>query len=91
MSYSQFQKQVRRDKRYARYGDVQTLSKQGVSIREIARRLKMSRDTVRRFIQAEEYPEKEPSRQGPQWSMLTPYKTSIHQRGPQGSRNSVQI
>jgi transposase len=27
-----------------------------VSIREIARRLKMSRDTVRRFMQAEQYP-----------------------------------
>jgi transposase len=91
MSYSQFQKQVRRDKRYARYGDVQTLSKQGVSIREIARRLKMSRDTVRRFMQAEEYPEKKPSRQGPQWSMLNPYKPYILQRWQQGCRNSVQL
>jgi transposase len=90
-SYDELQKQVRHDKRSARYEDVQTLSKQGVSIREIARRLKMGRRTVHRFIEAEQYPEKKSSRRGPQWSMLNPYKPYILQRWQQGCRNSVQI
>ena len=90
-SYDELQKQVRRDKRSARYEDVQTLSKQGVSIREIARRLKMGRRTVRRFIEAEEYPEKTPSRPRPQHSMLDPYKPYIRERWEQGCRNSVQL
>ena len=91
ISYDELQKQARRDKRSARYEDVRTLWKQGVSIREIARRLKMSRDMVRRFIQAEEYPEKHPSRPRPRGSMLNPYKPYIFERGPQGCRNSVQL
>jgi transposase len=90
-SYDELQKQVRRDKRSARYEDVQTLSKQGVSIREIARRLKMGRRTVRRFIEAEEYPEKTPSRPRPQQSQLDPYKPYIRERWEQGYRNSVQL
>jgi hypothetical protein len=40
MRYDEGLKQARRDKRYARYEDVRTLSMQGVGIREIARRLK---------------------------------------------------
>ncbi len=91
VSYHEFQKQVRRDKRYARYEDVQTLSKQGVSIREIARRLKVSRKTVRRFIGAEEFPERPPSRRGQQGSILNLYKLYILQRWQQGCRNSVQL
>src|SRR5947209_11394799 len=49
VSYIELQKQARRDKRYARYEDVRTLAGQGVSIRAIARRLKLSRETIRRF------------------------------------------
>jgi hypothetical protein len=91
MRYDEVLKQARRDKRYARYEDVRTLSMQGVGIREIARRLKMSRNTVRRFMQAEQYLEKQPSRQGPQGSMLNPYKPYMFERGPQGCRNSVHL
>ena len=91
VSYHELQKQVRRDKRYARYEDVRSLSKQGVSIREIARRLKLSRKTIRRFIGAEEFPERPPSRRGQQGSILNPYKPYIFQRWQQGCRNSVQL
>ena len=91
MRYDELQKQVRRDKRQARYEDVQALLTQGASIREIARRLKMGRSTVRRFIEAEEYPEKKPSRPRPQRSILNPYKPYIRERWEQGCRNSVQL
>lgn len=91
ISYDELQKQARRERRYARYEDVRTLAKQGVSIREIARRLKLSRETIRRFMRAEEFPERPPSRRGPQGSRLNPYKPYIFQRWQQGCRNSVQL
>src|SRR5207248_6740572 len=58
MSYDAFQKQIRRDKRVARYEDVRTLFDQGLSQRAIARKLKLSRKTVLKFVQAEVYPER---------------------------------
>jgi transposase len=91
VSYDELQKQVRRAKRYARYEDVRTLSRQGVSIREIARRLKLSRQTVRRLIRAEEFPEIAPSRRDQRGSILNQYKPYISQRWQQGCRNSVQL
>jgi len=91
VSYTELQKQGRRAKRYARYEDVRTLSGQGVSIREIARRLKLSRQVVRRFIRVEEFPEIAPCRREPRGSLLNPYKSYIFQRWQQGCRNSVQL
>jgi transposase len=78
-------------KRYARYEDVRTLSRQGVSIREIARRLKLSRETIRRFLRAEEFPEIASARRGQRGSILNQYKPYIFQRWQQGCRNSVQL
>jgi transposase len=80
VSYTELQKQARRAKRYARYEDVRTLSGQGVSIREIARRLKLSRETIRRFLRAEEFPEMASGRRGHRGSILNPYKPYILQR-----------
>jgi transposase len=91
VSYAELQKQARRAKRYARYEDVRTLSKQGMGIREIARRLKLSRQTVRRCIRTEEFPEIPPSRRGQRGSILNQYKPYIFQRWQQGCRNSVQL
>src|SRR5437667_271698 len=91
VSYTQLQKQARRAKRYARYEDVRRLAGQGVSIREIARRLKLSRETIRRFLRAEEFPEMASARRGQRGSILNPYKAYIFQRWQQGCRNSVQL
>jgi transposase len=88
---AQLQKQGRRAKRYALYEDVRTLSKQGVGIRAIARRLKVSRQVVRRFLHAEEFPEMAPCQREPKSSILDPYKPYIFQRWQQGCRNSVQL
>jgi len=88
---AQLQKQGRRAKRHALYEDVQTLAKQGVGIRAIARRLKVGRQVVRRFLQAEEFPEIAPSQREPRGSILDQYKPYIFQRWQQGCRNSVQI
>jgi len=91
MSYNEFQKQVRRDKRLARYEDVRTLFEQGLSQRAIARKLKLSRATVGKFVQAEVYPERHQSKEGARRSLLDPYKGYLLQRWQQGCRNSVQL
>src|SRR5437588_1066555 len=91
VSYIELQKQARRAKRSARYEDVRTLSGQGVSIREIARRLKLSRETIRRFLRALEFPEMASARGGQRGSILNPYKAYMFQRWQQGCRNSVQL
>ncbi|BCL84632.1 ISL3 family transposase [Ktedonobacteria bacterium brp13] len=91
LKYDEFQKQVRRDKRSARYEAVRTLYEQGLSQRAIAQQLKLSRETVSKFIQAEEYPEMHHLKRGEKRSILDPYKGYILQRWQQGCRNSVQL
>jgi transposase len=80
VSYNEFQKQVRRDKRAARYANVRTLFEQGLSQRAIARKLKLSRATVGKFVQAEAYPERHASTAGARRSLLDPYKGYLLQR-----------
>jgi transposase len=91
MSYNAFQKQVRREKRLARYEHVRTLFEQGLSQRAIARKLKLSRTTVGKFVQAEAYPEMHQSQGGARRSLLDPYKRYLLQRWQHGCRNSVQL
>jgi transposase len=91
MSYNEFQKQVRRDKRSARYEHVRTLFEQGLSQRAIARKLKLSRATVGKCVQAEAYPEMHHPERAARRSLLDPYKRYILQRWQQGCRNSVQL
>ena len=91
MSYNDFQKQVRRDKRAAHYENVRTLFAQGHSQRAIARKLKLSRATVAKFVQAEVYPEMHHPNQGARRSQLDSYKGYLIQRWQHGCRNSVQL
>src|ERR1700730_575594 len=88
MSYNEFQKQVRREERLARYQHVRTLFEQGLSQRAIARKLKLSRATVGKFVQAEAYPERYQSQGGARRSLLDPYKRYLLQRWQHGCRNS---
>jgi transposase len=67
--------QVSRSNRYARYEAVRALHQQLVSQREIARRLKLSRNTVSRFLKAETFPER--SRPPYRRSILDLYKPYI--------------
>ena len=50
------EKQERHERRQERYEEVRQLHQQGFSIRKIARRLKLSRITVRKYIKAETCP-----------------------------------
>jgi hypothetical protein len=87
----QLHRQARRERRYGLYEEVRRLHKLGMSVRAIARQLKVCREVVCRFLKAEEFPEIAPSRRGPRGSMLDQYKPYIQERWEQGCRNSVQI
>jgi transposase len=81
--------QISRANRYTRYQVVRTLHQQLVSQREMARRLKLSRNTVRKFLQAETFPER-------RWrpyrgSILDPYKSYILERWKAGCWKGMQI
>lgn len=89
VTLAQERKLASRARRYARYEAVRELHQQGVSGREIARRLKLSRQKVMQFIQAESFPERVPSL--PKSSILDPYKPLILERWAQGCHNGTQI
>ncbi len=80
---------IRRDNRYARYEAVRALQQQGFSLREISRRLKIGRGTVRRFVRAESFPER--SKPLKKASLLDPYKPYLLKRGPEGCWNGTQL
>ena len=82
-------KQARHAKRQERYEAVRQLHENGVSIRRIARRLRLSRTTVRKYIEAETCPMyPEGVKRG---SKLAPYMDYIHQRWESGCHNASQI
>ena len=81
--------QVCRANRYSRYEAVRALHQQGWSLRDISRRLKMSRKTVRRFVRAESFPER--SRPSYRGSLLDPYKPYLLKRWQEGCCNGAQL
>jgi transposase len=88
----QLRKQESRARRQALYENVHLLSEQGMSIRAIAKQLKICRQAIRRYLRAEEFPEIAPHLpHPPRGSMLDQFKPYIFQRWQQGCRNSVQI
>lgn len=81
--------QISRSNRYARYEAVHTLHQQAFSQREIARRQKLSRQTVHQFLVAEIFPERRrPPYRG---SVLDPYKPYILERWQAGCWNGTQL
>jgi transposase len=81
--------QVSRANRYARYEAVRALHQQAFSQREIARHLKLSRNTVRKFLRAETFPERSPRLSGA--SILDPYKPYLLERWKAGCWNGSQL
>jgi hypothetical protein len=75
--------------RLERYEAIQALVAQGVSYREIARRLHLSWPTVQRYAQSEEAPS--PRSRRPLPSLLDPYLTHLHQRWQEGETNASQL
>ena len=85
----QKQKALTRSRRIQRYEAVRQLYLQGMTLSEIARRLRMGRMTVQKFAYAETYPETAPYRI--QAGMLHPYEGYLRERWQQGCRNGAQL
>ena len=78
-----------RQRRLARYRRVINLHKQGLSIREISRQIPLSRQTVRRYIKAGEFPEIAPSKRVS--TALMPYTAYLQSQWQAGVRNAAQL
>jgi transposase len=81
-------KQARRARRLQRYEQVLELHRQKLSNREIARRLGMYRDTVRRYLQAGTFPERA-ARRYP--GSTIPFGQYLQRRWHEGCRNAAQL
>jgi transposase len=80
---------ARRTQRQARYDTVRDLHAQGLSIRAIAQHLHMGRQTVRRFLVADHFPERASRRKAP--SKLDPFVPYLRQQLAAGSTNGMQL
>jgi transposase len=89
LSAAQRRRQISRANRYARYQQILALSRQGLSQREIARQLHLSRGCVHRYVTAERFPERAlPGKRG---SLLDPYLPYLQKRWEQGCHNGRQL
>jgi transposase len=82
------QKAERRDRRLERYNTVVDLHSRGIAIREIARRTGLNRNTVKRFVQAGQFPERAHTQRK---SQIDPFIEYLHQRWSEGCRNAAQL
>ncbi|GHO51194.1 hypothetical protein KSX_93570 [Ktedonospora formicarum] len=88
LTISEQRRQLNRDKRYALYEKVKDLRKQGLSHYAIADTLDISRPTVRRFLEAEQFPERVNSPKTKQKSgVVTPYLSFLSERWLAGCHN----
>ena len=82
-------RQMSRTNRYARYEQIVTLHRQGLSQRTIARHLHVSRKVVHRSVTAGTFPERAPT--GRRQSKLDPYLPYLRKRWEQGCHNGLQL
>jgi transposase len=86
---AQSRSQISRTNRVSGYEAVRSLHQQALPEREIARRLRMSRATVHRFLAADAFPERSnPPYRG---SILDPYKPYLLDRWKTGCWNGTQL
>ncbi len=89
LSVSEQRRQQKRARRLARYQAVKALQRQGVSQRQIAKQLHLSRKTVSRYLHADEFPERAPRLAAP--NPLIPYMPYLQQRWNEGCHNARQL
>jgi transposase len=84
----QQQSQHRRERRKARWEAVRAAYERGLTQRAIAREFGLSRKTVRRFLQATEFPEQGPRRHR---TGLEPYREYLEKRWAEGCHNASRL
>ncbi len=78
-----------RERRLTQYHAVRALHAEGRNILQIAKHLRMSRITVRKYVQAETFPERTVYQLAP--SILDPYRAYLHRRWVEGCENAAQL
>jgi transposase len=78
----------RRARRLRRFDEVRRMHGQGVSLRAIARHLKLERATVRRYVRADVFPERAQRRRPRQTDRFLNF---LKQRWQEGCRNAAQL
>lgn len=85
----QQEQQSSRNRRVAYYEQVLALDHQGLSLRAISAEAGISRQTVRRLLAADRFPERAAYR--PRRSMLTPHETYLRERWAAGYQNAHML
>ncbi len=91
LTVPQWRRKLNREKRYALYEEVKALRKQGLSHYAIADTLGISRPTVRRFLAAEQFPERLAGPKRPRQSIVAPYLPFLRERWQAGCHNGRQL
>ncbi len=86
---SEQEKQKRRERRLVRYDEVIHLYREGHSIRDVTHLTGLSRKTVRRYVQAPEFPEI--TKRQPRPTKLEAFGDYLLNRWNDGCHNSVQL
>lgn len=82
-------KQQHRERRLTRYEQVIALRRAGAGIRAIARHLRLSRNTVKKYVHAEAFPERRPEPQ--RATIVDPFADYLSQRWAEGCHNALQL
>lgn len=82
-------KDEHRDRRLARYEEVIALRRQGAGIRAISRHLHLSRNTVKKYVRAEAFPERRPEPQ--RVTIVDPFAEHLAKRWAEGCHNALQL
>jgi transposase len=85
----QVQQQASRQRRYARYAEVKRLQAAGRAIIQIARELHISRQTVRKYMASDVFPEV--ARPPRQQSILDPYVAELQAQWDAGCHDNRQL
>jgi transposase len=88
---SEQQRQERRAQRLARYERVRELRQRGMTVSAIAQEIGLDRKTVRKFLQASTFPERQPRSRIRHGRKLDPYQAYLLQRWQEGCCNARQL
>ena len=93
LTYAERKKQISRDKRVSRYEEVMALHREGMPQRAIARQLRMSRNTVQRYVCSPGFPERAEGsgRRAKGASKLDPYLPYLREHWNAGIHNCARL
>jgi transposase len=81
-----------RERRLTRYEDVLACYQQGLPLTQIAKQLHVSRGTIYKYLNAEQFPERSSSAPSAgSGKLIAPYTTYLRERCAQGCQNAQQL